>query len=610
MSKRSILLTLTFLFSSFLSLPLVACAGDTDWRRIDLGKAGLSAEMPARWEGHTTSGGRLMIREPWRGDHRATMTAHLSPQTQPLHAWVDFAIEQDLLVRYPSAKVADTFEMKNDSDYPARGVRLQKLGGEWAGYDLLVAMCTAERTFVYLSMYVDSGAAAKLRPVLDRIVRTVAVAEGGSYGDSSTRGASREQRRPSQHSVTTTAAAPDQIAWESDFDEAFAMAARRNVPVFIAFGSDNEPVCETLATSLYRNREVVKKSRDFVCLIASPDTHAESGPCPRYGHGSCCAHQAIEIKARERYIRSRIAVAPQHLFCAPDGTLVARREYALSKSDLLGMMRDARRSVRLVTELAQDATLEERFAAITDPIARHGLIADALRSGGDGGLDQVLALAASMADQRKPDNLMLVLDGIGFARHESTAPLAVDHLAHSASRVRNHAAVALELIRSKDALPAILDALDRERSPAVRKNLLRAAGACAHGAPDVAELLLETARRGKALHRRNAILALRYFGDDATVAERLVEQTERERSTEIREVAAFTLLCLGDEAGSAKLGRAKRESNRIGRTAAKRMRKPILNAPAATTHGPSSIEDWDIIRKLGDDLILRNGSHE
>jgi len=515
-----------------LALAANALAADLYTRRL-LETGDLSIELPSTWTVTTPDKDRILVREHPAEDLIAALSVEIFPATASLRWWKDFHREDQIENVYPSCRIL-VDEERQAGEFKAHVFRVTGLGGARADYDLLQAIIAPGKYFIIVTLYYQKGRSAHYDPIFDHMISSV---RRNSEGISVKRLA-----------VKLGPPARDQIDWARGFDEAFAEAERRGVPVMIAFNMDNEWANDLIAGDYYRDPRVIELSREMVCLISSVFDHGgieepdgTRRPCPRFGRVVCVEHRDTDVAAREKYIKSRIVIAPQHLFCAPDGRMLLRREWHLPKRDLVNMMERAVSAVQRISKDEGGASLEEllaRYEKAPDAAARHWILSDVLYSGRQ---DLVQRFLDQVSDTSSPEAIVELMDGIGYAGHPLGVPLALRGLDHREEEVRTHAAVALEQIASQEAAGALKRRLGKETVEAVRKNVLRALGACAGEDERIAKILIARAGRGGELERANAIIALKHFPDDERVKETLVRLVEKDASARVRAAAAWTL---------------------------------------------------------------------
>ena len=114
------------------------------------------------------------------------------------------------------------------------------------------------------------------------------------------------------------------IQWTPGFAEALETARKEKRPVFVAINMDRERANDEMVREVYKDPTLVELSKRSVNLFCSQDTHG--GTCTRAGGGLTCeAHQKAEIAVRERVLgiaAGEAVIAPQHLFLAPDGSVI------------------------------------------------------------------------------------------------------------------------------------------------------------------------------------------------------------------------------------------------------------------------------------------------
>lgn len=284
--------------------------------------------------------------------------------------------------------------------------------------------------------------------------------------------------------------APTQIAWAGDFDSAFASARAAGRPVFVAVAMDNETANDAIAANHFRDPGLVAVTRRFVPLLSNPNSHAESGPCPRYGAVTCAEHRAIEIRVRTEILRTENIVAPQHLVLAPTGEPIERRLFLLSVGDLASLL--LRGLARLDPE-----------AALVLAASRIGASGEALRAAPPGSPERRQALADVAALAAAGDALARV--ALTVSRLESAAPAEA---------------------------AAVLDALERP------------------GAREAGDVLLRLLESGEPATRIRAARALAPARTDSPVFEAILERLAIEPDAACRAALAA---CVGVDLAAARV---------------------------------------------------------
>jgi len=234
------------------------------------------------------------------------------------------------------------------------------------------------------------------------------------------------------------------IAWVSGFDKALEEARRRRVPAFVAIGSQREAVCLELARAHYREPAIVSLSRQMVCLVASVDNHGldDQETCKLYGSVNCAEHRDVEIRCRERFIKKSVAIAPQHLIISPEGHVLSRREYFLSKSDLRRMMQGAIAALASQGDLAGregEAPVDHaaRYAAATRDEERQVVLNAAFHFSG---VDTVKDLLDSIARTQGREGVLRIMRFLDLADHPGKLEILTFYLESPDEFIRRQAA--------------------------------------------------------------------------------------------------------------------------------------------------------------------------
>jgi len=541
-APRAILVRLTpalVLFAGILAtFPIglaAAAALSPEWIRRELKTGALSMELPSSWTLEVTSDDRIVMREYPAEEVIAALTVETFPVTASLDFWKDFHKDTQILGTYPGATIRRE-ERRKLGAFTAWTFEVTDLGSDRREYALMQTIISTGRHFVLFNLYADRSRPEHYRKLLDRVVESVERTGGGV----------------SVHEPARQLGPPpaDRIDWQRSFSAAFAEAEKRQVPVMIAFNMDGEWANDMQAEEFYRHPRIVGLSRKMVCLVASVYDHGgrdvpggRREPCPRFGRVTCSEHRDVDIAAREKYIRSKKVIAPQHVFCAPDGRMLIRREWHVEMRELEDLMRRSLSALERSKGPEEDgATVDEivdRFRKAPDSGARYWIVSDTLFSGRPQHAQEILERLIEKSDEERLVDLMA---GLGFAGHPDGIPFAVRGLSHGSTDVRDHAAVALEQIALPEASDAILKRLDRERESRVRKNLLRALGACAGEEERLATILVRRSKSGSELERANALIALRHFPDSERVEKALLATLGDERApARVRAAAAWTL---------------------------------------------------------------------
>ncbi len=373
--------------------------------------------------------------------------------------------------------------------------------------------------------------------------------------------------------ATLAAGEESQIEWVSTWERAFEIAKEQNRPVMLCINSkDKESANERAARETYHDAEFVAESRKFVMLVLSTLTHRASGVCPRFGIVTCEEHlacwKALATAHGEQFTSPAAKgemISPQHAWFRPDGTLLRRREYEMTKTELLDAMRSVLAELSggagAGTEVpgaptGRDAPLSdkdlaeiERARTAADPESRAAALGNVLSTG------KLAAVAAlvELLHKGKMDLRCAILRAFGKAGALDARFAVEDALKDKEELVRSFAAVALELMGQKESLEPLEKRVKIEKDTTARKNMVRAIGRCGGGVPDegAAKLLLKSMDADKqASVRKHSAIALRaYEGPGAALVLKPLEQTVvKTKDPEIRGAIVYTLAYIGNSA--------------------------------------------------------------
>jgi len=327
------------------------------------------------------------------------------------------------------------------------------------------------------------------------------------------------QAPPPPKPIAAASLADTQIEWVASFPEALRLARETKKPIFVAFNMDAEVANDAMVKDVYRDRKFVERSRSFVCVIASIFKHDEPAgaagnpECSRFGRISCAQHKDCEIRAREALLGGTDVIAPQHLICTAEGTVIARRAWQMSLKEMGDWIDHALKVSGGTTELppadvkAEKARIAQLFeqAEKARPWKKYEAI------------EQIFALEDDLAHES--------LDAYAIKGKDDEARVAIverygiagdyTHLEILRKAARDgHAYVAL----------AAVDALGKTRLPEVKEDLkkllgnfnagndygrvLRAYANCGRDDKAVRELVLKKAKGSDQNVRVHAIVAL------------------------------------------------------------------------------------------------------
>ena len=370
------------------------------------------------------------------------------------------------------------------------------------------------------------------------------------------------------------AAEEAQIKWVGDWGEAFRVAGKTGKPVMICINSkDGEQANERAATGIYRDPWFVALSRRFVMVVVSTREHAADGTCPRFGSVTCSQHldcwKDLRAAHGEEFLLPGTAaemISPQHAWFAPDGTLLRRKEYELSRKELLKRMRAALAAVKKSgaaggETAASGAPLDEREREALTRLERGDRAARRAALGTLFASEKTAALAAlvDLAKGTRDDSLKCdLLRAFGQAQLVAARPAVEKLLRDKEAEVRSFAAVCLEDLGDRAAVPALVKRARSEPETIVRKNLCRALGACGGPAADkaAAKALLKAVDDDKQrIVRKHAALDLGNFAGAGAklVSKRLGQLCAAEKDREVRNAIVGALAHVGDEKRTVRL---------------------------------------------------------
>ncbi len=357
---------------------------------------------------------------------------------------------------------------------------------------------------------------------------------------------------PAPGSTPGTPAPAATIRWERDFDEALARAAGEKKPLFVAFLMDDEPANDQTIAQHYTDPQIVELSRRFVCLACCIGDHPGDDGCAKFPGVTCAQHQAIEKKARERWMVGDIVCTPQHVFCDSNGEVVLRRVYLIPKETLakclvmtlhqtggdvsalpavpdggVALADKERLQVEAWLKELDSRNLELREAALRglayadDPRA---LPAVMQRCGRD--FDDTTRLAAIGALARKGN--YQAVDTLTALLNEPKAPIVI------------RVASSLETIKMPEAAPALLAASKKERRDRVLGVLLRAAANAQGSNKEIRDLCVKTLKGGSTQLKAHVLVALGRLDQDAKIVQAVVPHLES-RNQNVRGLAVWAL---------------------------------------------------------------------
>lgn len=350
------------------------------------------------------------------------------------------------------------------------------------------------------------------------------------------------QGDPAPASAPSAPERRDHIVWERDFDTAFARAAETHRPVLIAIMKDGEIGCTRMLEDVYRRREIIDATADFIMLPCSKYEHSpvravvngvEMETCPVFPGVACGDHRKNETEMRARFQSSDTVIAPQHLVVDAERRILTRRVYEMRASEMVAFLADGRRvaglEAKVAAESAPAAGASPPAAAepALDPAGR--MLLDRILTGSvpekeqatreflrDGDASRARILVASLPKLRSLEERCAVVRAAGYRDCAHAAPEMVPLLAAKEPILRNSAVVTLEEMENDAAAPHLLALREKEKDAEIQKDIVRALGPCGGGRPEVRAVLMKEIRSQRDVMRIAAILSLGRFlsGDD------------------------------------------------------------------------------------------------
>lgn len=344
------------------------------------------------------------------------------------------------------------------------------------------------------------------------------------------------------------AASAATILWERDYDAALARAQAEKKPLFVAFLMDDEPANDETIKH-YTDPQIVELANRFVCLACCIGEHGGADGCTKFPGVTCAQHQAIEKKARARWLIGDTVCAPQHVFCDSKGEVALRRIYLIPKEAL------AKSLVIALTRTGSDVTgLSREVLALADG---DRVQVDKWLQDLDGpNLELKEAALRGLAYADDARALPAVLQRCGREHDDTVRLAAISALA----RKGNYQAVGtlvklldepkapilvriastLDTIEMPEAGLPLLAVSKKERRDRVLGVLLRALANVQRGNADVRDLCLKTLKTASTQLKAHTIVALGRLEPHAKITQGLLPHLDS-RNQNMRGLAAWAL---------------------------------------------------------------------
>lgn len=369
---------------------------------------------------------------------------------------------------------------------------------------------------------------------------------------------------------------PAAVDWAKDWEAAFLEARDSDRPVMVCINSkDGESATERAAKTTYKDAEFVALSRKLVMIVISTRQHTlTDGTCPRFGTVTCEQHLNCWKELRNRHGdkffipgSSGEMISPQHAWFRKDGSLLRRKEYELSKAELMERMRAVLEEVKgqpVAPEgegegegnaPAADAPLNERDQAELLRVRkgknkeeRRAACANLLATGKIAARE---AVANLLREVPKSAVRCDVIHALGKARASDARTYIEQALSDKVALVRSFAAVALEELAAKESIEPLLKRVKKERDTDARRNMYSALGVCGGGSADEAaakQILKGMSGDKHASVKKHCALALRHYeGAGAKfVVPKLEKAVLKLKDRTVRGAVVYTLAYIGN----------------------------------------------------------------
>jgi hypothetical protein len=393
-----------------------------------------------------------------------------------------------------------------------------------------------------------------------------------------------------------------EIQWQTSYEKTLEQAAANKKVVFLAVNMDGEKANERMLEKVYTDKAIVELSQSTLNLIASAAEHAAADkPCPRFHGLLCLDHRRTDTAARKEILKADsdgLVIAPQDVFLGPDGKVILSVPYEITAHELewcfvtaiakvdpaskIAMPPGARMPRRVVMggvfdpkstaggavavltkkellELIKElrkGTLkpEERIESLrrilmSDEPDAIAFIQDEMRSGagggggGGGGGKFGGGGGGGGRGDGGDDKHKRILHTIGVLSPPPYWEIALQSIDDHEVVLRTEAAVALEQLAAPESVRGLQAALQKEKDPAVQKELLRALGTTGAADAHVRSMLIGKAKSEKSeLLRLNAILALGSCDQEADVKDAL--KTALEKGSDKEKTAAACAIAM------------------------------------------------------------------
>ena len=164
-----------------------------------------------------------------------------------------------------------------------------------------------------------------------------------------------------------------QINWIGSFEAALAEAGKRKAPILLAINHAYDSKTERekhranreMALVGYRHPDVVKITRDFVCVIAGiqprpADARGENSIYPHFGKITFSELMKVTTTVRDRYFDGKTDFpAPQHLLLDSRGRVFDRFYLNRKPKDFIKLLKESLARFLLVIARLMDCLIHQ-----------------------------------------------------------------------------------------------------------------------------------------------------------------------------------------------------------------------------------------------------------
>lgn len=137
---------------------------------------------------------------------------------------------------------------------------------------------------------------------------------------------------PQNPTTAPSPAGPPQVAWQRTIEDALAVQKETGLPLLVVVNMDGEVFNERFAGTTYHDSTFIESTRNYVCVVGSPDRHTERDydalgnriECPRFKGCTCSEHINILPKLFRKFFNGK-RNAPRHVGVSTAGKVLFDR---------------------------------------------------------------------------------------------------------------------------------------------------------------------------------------------------------------------------------------------------------------------------------------------